>query len=467
MAHRYGSKGVLLVALGICMPGLAVAQDEVDAGLTLVSDHEQLMARVEQLQQEVSSRELPGNSWNADVAEALITLGQALQEANDHQTALEHLERSVHINRINHGLFSLQQVPALTLQIISHEALGQWDDADGLRQYVFYVQSKSHINNNPELIPALVDYANWHLDAFADRRGTEPTTRLLDAYQLYAVALSTIEKQPNPEAYPKEEYLQQLAFISWLMHQTRTLSRMELLYHEERKVDDNWADLRTDKQYHGRNNAYLRGELALKQIIDIKAAHLAEADPGSAVHDELLKQYVESMLDLADWNLLFERRNGASRQYEAAWDALAGTNPELVSEVFDRVVLLPRFEPRVGPSQSQPQQATSSVAAATSSYASTSFAPTYNDMVEDRIARQDEFGYVTIEFDINRFGRATNISLLEADASDVDDEVSRRMVNALRYSKLRPRIRDGKAISVEGLVYRFPYEIESHEPAAQ
>ena len=65
MAHRYGSKGVLLVALGICMPGLAVAQDEVDAGLALVSDHEQMMARVEQLQQEVSNRELPGNSWHS------------------------------------------------------------------------------------------------------------------------------------------------------------------------------------------------------------------------------------------------------------------------------------------------------------------------------------------------------------------------------------------------------------------
>lgn len=420
------------------------AQDEIDTAA---------VQRVQQLRASLLELESPGNTWRAELGETLLDLGRALQAANDHEGALEQFERAVHISRINHGLFSLQQLPAIMLQVQSHLAMDQWDSADGLRQYAFYVQSRTYQDNDPGLIPALVDYAQWNMDAFADRRGEIPSTRLLDAYQLYSVAVALMDRHEMQLEFPKEEYLRQQAFISWLMHRTNVLARSDAVFSAERRIDDAWADGLTGQLTRGRNNAFARGEEALQKIIAIRAEHVAQADPGSAVHDELVRQQAEAVLDLADWHLLFDRRQAARGTYREAWDLVA-EHDALAEGVFDRVVLLPSFEPRLGPTEIQnvsiPQHASS----------------LQSRQPAAGMQRRGRYGYVTMAFDINRFGRATNVDIVDAGAEG-DDNVYRRMVGALRDSLLRPRIDGGEPVDMTGLVYRFPYEIESVSQVTQ
>ncbi|ALO47579.1 hypothetical protein [Pseudohongiella spirulinae] len=424
---------------------------QVDETVEIEVDAEAVQ-RVQQLRASLLEMESPGDTWRAELGETLLDLGRALQHANDHEGALEQFERAVHISRINHGLFSLQQLPAIMLQVQSHLALNQWDSADGLRQYAFYVQSRTYQDSDPGLIPGLVDYAQWNMDAFADRRGEIPSTRLLDAYQLYSVAVALMDKHGKQLEFPKEEYLRQQAFIAWLMHRTNVLGRSEAVYSAERRIDDAWADGLTGELTRGRNNAFVRGEEALQKIIDIRAEHVAQADPGSAVHDELIRQQAEAVLDLADWHLLFDRRQAARSTYRDAWDLIA-EHEVATDDVFDRVVLLPSFEPRLGPSAVQ-----------------NASVPQHASSLQPRrpaaTKQQGQYDYLTIAFDINRFGRATNVNVVDGGVDD-DDRVRRRMLGALRDSLLRPRIENGEPVDMTGLVYRFPYEIEGVSQVTQ
>jgi hypothetical protein len=401
----------------------------------------------ERLEQAVATLEASGDTWHPMIAESMISLARLLQAEDKHTDALVTLERAVHISRVNHGLFSLEQGPAVKMQVQSHLALGEWDEADSLEQYHFYIHSRSLGGGNPDLIPALLSYAEWHLDAFADRRGELPTTRLIDAYRLYSVAMSLVDAQPEPEKYPRERYLQRLAYLSWLMHRTGVQNRPETLYAKTRQVDDEWAERITTGEYRLHNNPFLQGEYVLGQIVAMREQRVAESPPGSSIQREMRKLHAEAVLDMADWNLLFDRRQRAESVYKQAWELLASEDDALKKDVFDRMVLIPSFENFM-----QPEQATE-LAEGGSPAMATAFSATPSM----RAQRQQPSPWVTMRFDLTRNGRVTNVELMES-STEINENVRRNMVMALRGSVLRPALRDGTPDITRGLVYRFPYD---------
>lgn len=403
----------------------------------------------ERLEQAVATLEATGDTWHPMIAESMISLARLLQAEDNHTEALVMLERAVHISRVNHGLFSLEQGPAIKMQVQSHLALGEWPEADSLEQYHFYIHSRSLGDGNPELIPALLSYAEWHLNAFADQRGELPSARLIDAYRLYSVAMSLVDAQPQPENYPREHYLHRLAYLSWLMHRTGVQNRPETLYAKTRQVDDEWADRITAGEYRQHNNPFLQGEFVLGQIIAMREQRVGESTPGSSIQREMRKLHAEAVLDMADWNLLFDRRQRAESVYEQAWELLASEDDALKKDVFDRMVLIPSFENFMQPEQTMELAQGSSIAMATAFSAARSV----------REQPRQSWPWVTMRFDLTRNGRVTNVELMES-STEINENVRRNMVMALRGSVLRPALRDGTPDITRGLVYRFPYDPE-------
>lgn len=396
-------------------------------------------AQLAALQQAIRELESSGDTWHPDLAESMISLAAQLQELGDHLGALPLLERTVHLNRVNQGLFGLEQVPALRMQIESHLALGQWDEADGLHQYLFYVHSRALDDSDPALIAALEEYARWNMEAFGQRLGLYPATRLVDAYHLYSVALSIVDRDPELIEQSREHMLQRLAYIAWLMSRTGVLMRPEAQFADVRLVDDNWVDMLTERRYRLSNNPFLQGEYALEQIVEMRQQRLLQAgnEVDSEQRNNLLVAHADAMLDLADWYLMFNRRNAANAAYGRAWNAMEGEDETLRSGVFERIVLLPRFEGGVQPPAS-------SVAAA----------PRAPD--DEPSEETEPVPYVIMKFDIDQFGRAMDVNILESWPED-DTRMQRHLIGALRASRLRPVIREGQATRVQDLVYRFPY----------
>jgi hypothetical protein len=422
--------------LGLLVP-LSISAQEIVEGQT----------EQERLKQTVQALEATGDTWHPMIAESMISLARLQQAEDNHTEALATLERAVHISRVNHGLFSLQQGPAIKMQVESHLALGEWEEADSLEQYHFYIHSRSLGEGNAELIPALLSYAEWHVEAFADRRGELPATRLIDAYRLYSAVMSLIDAQPEPERYPRERYLHRLAYLSWLMQRTGVQSRPETLYAKTRQVDDNWADRMTDGQYRLHNNPFLQGEYVLEQIIAMRQRRVEESAPGSSIQREMKKLHAEAVLDMADWNLLFDRRQRAESVYKQAWSLVANEDEALKKDVFDRVVLIPSFENFMQPERTTELTEGGSPAMAT---AFSSTRPVRNES-------RRSWPWVTMRFDLTRNGRVTNVEVLES-STEINENVRRNMVMALRGSLLRPTLREGTPDITRGLVYRFPYD---------
>jgi hypothetical protein len=259
--------------------------------------------------------------------------------------------------------------------------------------------------------------------------------------------MSLVDAQPEPEKYPRERYLHRLAYLSWLMHRTGVQNRPETLYAKTRQVDDEWAERITAGEYRLHNNPFLQGEYVLGQIIAMREQRVEESTPGSSIQREMRKLHAEAVLDMADWNLLFDRRQRAESVYEQAWELLASEDEALKKDVFDRMVLIPSFENFMQPEQ------TPELADGSSSAMATAFSATRSVLAQ----RQESSPWVTMRFDLTRNGRVTNVELLES-STEINENVRRNMVMALRGSVLRPALRDGSPEITRGLVYRFPYD---------
>lgn len=405
---------------------------------------EDTLVQMEVLRTTIEGLEQGGNTWHPEIAETILSLAGHVQATGDHDAALALLERAVHLSRVNHGLFSLQQVRGLRMQVDSHLAMNQWDEADGLQQYAFFVQNRAMGDDNPEMIPALEAFAEWSIQAFASRRGDFPAARLIDAYHLYSVALSIMDDNPEIEDSSRREvYLQKLACLAWLMSRTGIQTRAESQFSEYRRVDDAWVDRLTQGRYRYRNNAFAQGESALRQVANMHAENVTTATDEQSRRRSLRRQ-AESMLDVGDWHLLFERRQASTAVYQQAWSLLEEEDEAMRQAVFERVIVLPRFEPMF---QLRPRRRSgnSSVTALAGNEGS--------DVVPAESTRTP---YVVMAFDINQFGRARNVQIVESWPED-DADMQRRLSTALRESRLRPTIRGGGPVMAEGLLYRFPY----------
>lgn len=424
------------------------------------------------LRESIEALEGSGDTWHPDIAESTLTLARHVQEAGDHVEAIVLLERAVHVSRVNHGLFSLQQVGALEMQINSHLALDQWDEADGLQQYLFYVRSRAIADNDPALIPAMQTYAQWNIDAFTRRLGEFPPSRLIDAFHLTSVALSIVDRDPVLAEQSREAMLERLAYLAWMMARTGAQDRQQAQYSNIRLVDDNWVNEVTDRRYRRYNNPFLQGEYALEQIVEMRAARLAAEEAAGVMgeeRDRLLVAHANAILDLADWYLLFERRNASLDVYESAWLTMQDEDDSLKDQIFDRVVMLPRFEASRQPTgdpitRSEIRAMQADAADVTAAPVSATADPVQLSAADSE--KPTSAPYVIMEFDINQYGRAVNVDIVESWPED-DFGMHRQLIGALRDSRMRPIIRDGNVSRVEDLVYRFPYEIESSESETQ
>ena len=428
----------------------AMADTSVMADTSAMEDTSVLeaLAHTADMRQQIAEYESNGDTWRPEITEVLLSLGRQLQDLNEHEDALLALERAVHLARVNQGLFAPQQLPAVAMQIDSYLALGDWQQADSLYQYMFIVESRAFPELSPEQIPSLERFVQWHISAYEERRGEYPAARLLDAYHLLSVILTIVERQPDPDLYPREQYLEQMAYVAWLMHLTGVQRRPEAQMTNIRWVEEGWIERTTDNRHRHGRNPYLQGRRALEGIAALRAAALRQTDPEHPEYWEARRKHAEALLNLADWQLMFARRQGAAQSYQDAWEALEGAPTPLRDRGCERVVVLPAYRDALRRSRSGASDDRVVV-----------FAPASDDVWQQpEVASAPS---MLIQFDINRFGHSARVSVLEA-ADELEEREQRRMLNLLRNNLLRPQIREGQPAHVEDLEYRFAYMIESH-----
>ena len=363
--------------------------------------------------------ELDGGAWNQALIEELATLGVLQQQQGNHAEAIEIFDRAIHVNRINSGLHTLEQIANIERMIDSYLALGDWAQADTYFDYLFYIQQRAYGPNDPRMIPVLDRLATWNIQAFNIGYGEALGFRLNSAQIMQTAAATMVSVHFGDDDERYISYRRNLANSAFLASR-----HPELIAQSQQQDYRNAEDILLSKldaggleQIHG----FQAGELALREIVSYYAKQ-------EAAQFEL----ASALADLGDWYLMFERRRDAENLYIEAWEILQQSDHsnEWIQQLFGQVVPIPTFGNAVANLLTQP--------------ITTSDGKTVN------------YSYADVVFDVMVSGTTRNIEIL-TEATAVNSSLLSRLQREIRGAYFRPRIENGQLQRSDRNYFRYRY----------
>ncbi len=101
--------------------------------------------------------------FSIPLREQYESLGLALQKAGEHERAVTAFESALHIDRVNNGLFTPQQIPLVRNIIASYVARANWQEAARRHEYLYLVQKRNYAPNSSNLLAAQEELADWNV----------------------------------------------------------------------------------------------------------------------------------------------------------------------------------------------------------------------------------------------------------------------------------------------------------------
>jgi tetratricopeptide (TPR) repeat protein len=443
------------------------ASEQTLTGNEEISTEDVLMLEsITRYMERVQELESDNGAYNNDLVEELIGLGKAYYGMGNYQEALGLYNRALHINRVNEGLYNINQLSIIEMIIEANTALKDYQNLSDNFGYLLWVYNRNFENNDLELVPAYMRAADWHINAYDMSDHTESIRHLIMAANFYSKAVDIVE---NAKGLEDPELIDPLygivnanfklveplgfvadidAFISGKLHPLIP-SNFNSEFDNNNYPRNPYNALDYNREHLSRllsdqkfafsliQNAYKSGRNALIRIIEIhnKNPELPE----------LSHAYAHT--HMADWYLRFYKRSYAMQHYQQAYQILSQTDfyEETKKELFGRPRSLGNFEPPVEFEADRIRVISSE---------------DVTDEAEPEIPQQDisngEDKYVVVEFDVTRYGVVRDLRIIESYPSD--SVRFRRMArNTVNATPFRPRLNNGQPITTENvkMIYRF------------
>jgi len=373
---------------------------------------------IENYSSRVAEIESLGGAWDLELTEELTALGRLQQQLGDHRAAITTLTRAMHVSRVNAGLHSLQQVPVVEAMIQSFGELGDWGQVDKYQNYMYFVQRRAYGHEDPRMIPALERLGRWNLEAFSLGFGEPLGGRLSTAQLMFRAATQMVGMHFGRKDERYQTYLRDVARSAYLVslypEYMAELSRPEYRSSED-KLRDTLFEFGTPSA-----RGYMAGSQALEEIV---AFHEEEGDSPYLL--------AEAITNLADWELIYERRNAAEELYGRAWTILAeqDDSEELFQRLFGQVVAIPSFVELP-----------------------------VNLLLGSSSSRRPRLNadYVDVRLDVTDYGAPRNLVVLTEQTEANADQLS-RVRREIRQTVFRPLIVDGVPQDSRGHRFRYRY----------
>ena len=409
-----------------------VMRDEGEAGQA-ESEYD---LTIKKYQQAIHETQKNHGAYDDKVWEQLVGLGVAQQNANHHLEAVASLNQALFINRINHGLHNLDQVPIIDLLIKSNTALSDWKALDQNYHYLYWLYRRVYGENDMRLLPVITRVGLWHLNAYQLGDSDNPLAHLMAAQNVYSDAVNIIEVNRG-ELDPGEiSPLYGIMFTNYLMAvyastspdsdelrtsiaiSNQSYRRCTSSYFSRR---DPFFDDCYDQQYMDEEEAnrqevisasYRNGKKALTRMLDVY-----EKNPALPPEEHAM-----AYIRLGDWYMLFNRPSSATKTYEKAYSLLESVQ----SDARERLFGAPRSLPEMH------------------------FALTTTENDEPGQDRN----YVLVSVDVSKNGRPRNIQVLESNPP-VDEAILRRAQRSVKNTRFRPRFENGQPVATYGYKLRY------------
>jgi tetratricopeptide (TPR) repeat protein len=356
--------------------------------------------------------------YDPKLIEPLTLLGQALHGEGDYPEAIDAYQRAVHVSRINGGLHSTEQVPIIYQEADSWVATGDVEHANERHVYAYETLLRAYGPQSVEMVPGMYKLAHWY-----SQQNNIFSARGL--YQYAAHALSLAYGMQDTRLIPA---LQGIA-------KTYRLERFPPYQNPSQSVVVGFsAGPSPHAMRRGRGmdvNRFGDGEGALQQVVRIQ-----EANPEATVRDLAV-----AILELADWNLLFERWTRAFTLYEYGYKIMAeqgqATEEQLASYFGEP---RPLYLPLPGGPTAPP---TGFLAVPTQ-------------------------GFVEMAYTVTERGQIRKLKTVTSEPPELMDFKVRK---AMRHARFRPRIEAGITVSTPNLMYRHRFQYfplpEAADPSAE
>jgi hypothetical protein len=344
----------------------------------------------------VTDIELDGGAWDGGLVEELASLGRLQQQQGNHIGAIQTLDRAIHVNRINSGLYTLEQIPVVEQLIQSHMALGDWEEADIYNNYLFHVQQKAYGFDDPRLIPVLERLATWNIQAF----------KIGQSQIMFNAAARMVGVHFGKADERFINYQRNIASSAYLVATNPDL--MSQIDKPEYRLSQQVFAEQMNEQRQVQPPGFRTGERALLEVV------MFYQEQGDVTY-----ALAEAITHLADWYLIFGRRQSTLKNYKLAWDMLQGLvdSEELTQQLFGSVIPLPAF----GTSIETP----------------------------DAFYRNEEgshalrFDYADLTFDVTETGLARNVVTISEETEDNQAQLG-KLRNSTRSMRFRPLVIDGE-----------------------
>nr|WP_255774680.1 energy transducer TonB [Microbulbifer zhoushanensis] len=363
--------------------------------------------------QRIEEMEAEYGAYGTGIDEQLVGLATALQNSGAHEEAIKEFRRAMLINRVNEGLYSLNQIPMIERMIDSQIALNQWDEANDNQEYLYWLHEQNYGNSDPRMLPVIERLSSWHLRAYVEEKGETLFEHLISATNLYQLAVDIITQNFGANDLRLVEALRGLKATNYYLATYAGEPQQAVV------VNTNFAGGGFDNNHrqaqldHFRMNSFSTGKKAIARIVDVYQKNPQSPPAASA----------KAKVELGDWYMMFNKWHSARETYGEAYHALwdnGATNRE-IDDIFGRPAALPDLpmldEDRGGLAQS----------------------------------------YVTVSYDVTAYGKARNIEILNSSADD-SVVIRSRVRNVLKRAKFRPRFENGEPVDTVGIVQRFVFD---------
>jgi len=403
-------------------------------------------------------------TYDPGLSQQYLSLGNTYQQAGEYESAVTAFENAMHVQRVNEGLFTLTQIEAVRQLIDGYKNARNFPEADKYHEYLYYLMTQNMATEDDELQAATLEYADWNMEAFRrmvfygeDGLAISGNLQSVPASMLRRGELVPIQSNVSGEL----EFVPRSAFMGSSpagpqtyrgeqLFDPRLKQAEEILdrFLESRPGDPELLQRKANIIHLFRSQLQqLVGNNVVGSNINVSANRLTRSVSVlrrgySDVRESFLEltlsednpeKIAKAYINLADWDLLFERPQRAQEYYKLAWETLveAGFSSEDASAFIS------------------PEQAL--------------FIPTYISY-EDTRQFQDipqdmdipYIGYLDVTFNKSRNGSLRNISV-ESVSENTGQRVQSRLMNLLRNATVRPQIVNGETEEYRDIKVRYYY----------
>jgi hypothetical protein len=414
---------ILLIVAAAAAP-CAVAQVEVAS-----SDPETQI--LEQLR-EIETRTGPNS------AESILPLTELVlihQENGDHELALAMIEQARGVVSVNHGLYSLEEVPLLRMAIQSEEARGNAARAWDLEQELLDIVAR--YPNDLRTYPVHREVAGKRADVLADYWGGGfPPQIILGCY--YGAESCRAGSR---------------GVVIWRLRgeisRYYTLALYALLQNDP-SSDELRAFLSDALPVIHRHDVYVDVATAFRRLLEQESANPASP-----------RAHGDTLVQIADWNLTELHEFGSPSPYRSPNSSIYRPRTPL----SQRGARLDTYELPLEQYQLAYEELKKAGIDQTSIDAI--FAPSMPVVLPAFLSNPlaseapGAIGYIDVAFDVTPHGYAENVEVLGASKS-VIKRVERDLVDLIEESPFRPRTTDGQFVESSRVEVR--YYVKSASP---